>query len=334
MKQFAKTTTFILICIFMFNVHLICNGTVKSSDWIEGEDLRTIIGFEQSGASSAQHDQTFFLDLYFSNPFPFLKQKVHDKTGPHLRAWGNVRVTSVPQQVKSSVGEFAKNFYDNVKDIKVNEVAQAVEFLAGLDYRLSTLKISDNRLYTMGFIFGFGAITPINPKSSLEIFKISPELKENIKYKGYDFSEKEYIAFVKPTRDRFFRQYFLGFRFKTLFEPETKGGNVYKRSPAILDLTLGMNDSVTGGRLDIKDLVLRVDGFYPLKVGRVNIYLFGTALLKTTHTKFEETLILEPAPSDIKPFPASNLIFINDEELDRDYYRIGIGVDLSGLFTK
>jgi hypothetical protein len=34
-----------------------------------GETLRTIVGFEQSGASSAQSAQRFFTDFYVSVPF-------------------------------------------------------------------------------------------------------------------------------------------------------------------------------------------------------------------------------------------------------------------------
>ena len=305
--------------------------------WNNGEAVRTVIGFEQSGASSALSKQNFFFDIFVSTPVPFFNKK-QSSVGPRFRAWGNVRVTSVPQQIKSSISEFATNFYSKVGEVKVNEVAQAVEFIAGLEYTIGELKLDPKNIFTLSVIAGAGAITPLTPKDTIEIFRISSELIE--KYSTYDFTGKEYAAFVKPERDRFYRQYNIGFRLKSFISPDTEEGKKSKsakilyRFPAMLDITIGLNDSVTGGRLGIKNTIIRIDGFIPLKLSKgVYIYLFGNALLKTTHTKISDPLILEPAPTGTT-FPAGNVIQINEGELNRDYYRIGVGVDLSGLLTK
>ncbi|MCP4156387.1 MAG: hypothetical protein GY757_52225 [bacterium] len=46
-----------------------------------------------------------------------------------------------------------------------------------------------------------------------------------------------------------------------------------------------------------------------------------------------QPLILEPAP-DGTPCPADNVLIIPCEPLDREYYRIGIGIDLTAVFRK
>lgn len=305
--------------------------------WNNGEAVRTIIGFEQSGASSASSKQNFFFDIFVSTPFPLFNKK-ESLVGPRFRVWGNVRVTSVPQQIKSSISEFASDFYSKVGEIKVNEVAQAAEFMAGLEYTIGVLQIDENNIFTLSIIADAGAITPLKPKDSIEIFRASPDLIK--KYNNYDFTGKEFAAFVKPERDRFYRQYNVGLRLKSFIRPDTildensNPSKILYRFPSMLDIKIGLNDSVTGGRLGIKNTVVRIDGFIPLRLSKeIYIYLFGTAILKTTHTKISTPLILEPAPAGTK-FPADNVIQINEGELNRDYYRIGVGVDFSGLFKK
>jgi hypothetical protein len=153
-------------------------------------------------------------------------------------------------------------------------------------------------------------------------------------YPAYDFTGKDYAAFVKPERDRFYRQYSLGIRVKSYLRPtqnSTSKELVYK-SPAMIDLSLGLNDAATGGQMGLKNLVFRLEGFLPLAINdNINIFLFGTAILKTSHTKITYPKIFDLAEADVI-FPAPNVIQIDDPELNRDYYRIGIGIELYSLF--
>ena len=95
--------------------------------------------------------------------------------------WGTVRVTSVPQQTSTPLGTFATSFAQQVSEVKVNEVAQDIEFLAGANVRLT------NRL------------------CSLEVFKAFPVAPGVPQLP----TGTEFVAFVSPDRDRSFRQCFM-----------------------------------------------------------------------------------------------------------------------------
>src|SRR5262249_41114359 len=152
---------------------------------------------------------------------------------------------------------------------------------------------------------------------SVELFQVSPEAIKA--FPNVDFTGKTIIAFVPSDRDRFFRTYFAGIRLKTYFSEDD-----YKRPPAMLDITFGQIEAVTGGRL--RGGVFRIEGFYPLPINFTSdktgfLYLFGSANMKFSRTNIQDPLILAPAPSTT-PFPASNVVFITVPQLNRDYYRI------------
>jgi hypothetical protein len=229
-----------------------------------GEFSRAIVGFEQAGASAAKADQKWFFDLTLSHPFPFQKS-VDPYFGPRGRMWGTVRVTSVPQQISSTVGQFATGFAQQASEVKVNEVAQAAEFLAGVDYRITNKFLSFGSFggqtatkVTLSFIAGAGAITPFTPRETLEVFKAFPGAPGLPPLP----TGTEFVAFVSPDRDRFFRQYYAGLRLQTHYFDYKNRDIPLSRYPAQLDITFGQNESITGGRLH--GGVIRLEGCYPL----------------------------------------------------------------------
>ena len=299
-----------------------------------GEFSRAIVGFEQAGASAAKSTQKYFFDLTLSHPLPFQKS-VDPYFGARGRMWGTARVTSVPQQITSAVGTFATNFAQQVSEVKVNEVAQAVEFLAGVDFRLNNRPMSFGSFggqtatkLTFSLIAGGGATTPFNPRETLEVFKAFagapglPELPPGT----------EFVAFVSADRDRFFRQYYAGLRLQTHYFDYKNPSIPLNRYPAQLDITFGQNEAMTGGRL--RGGVIRLEGFYPLPYDEVKwINLFGTALIRPKRTKITDPLILELAPVGTV-VPATNVLLITVPQIDRDYYRVGVGIDLISLVKK
>jgi hypothetical protein len=299
-----------------------------------GEFSRAIVGLQQTGASSAKSTQRFFMDLTLSAPLPWGES--HPFFGRRARMWGSARITSVPQQITSGVAEFAGAFAQKVGDVKVNELAQGVEFLVGGEYRLTgggasrfgTFGSQTSTRFTISFIVGGGVITPFNPRDTIEIFKVFrdapslPSVPEG----------KEFIAFVSPDRDRFFRQYYGGFRLQTYYFDHRNPDIPLKRYPATLDITYGQNEAVTGGRF--RGGVIRLEGFYPLPYDHLKfINLFGTALIKPTRTQITDPLILESAPTGTT-VPANNVFLFTAPQINRDYYRIGVGIDLISLISK
>ena len=299
-----------------------------------GEFARAIVGLEQAGASAAKSTQKYFFDLTLSHPLPFQKS-VDPYFGPRGRMWGTARVTSVPQQITSSVGTFATGFVQQASEVKVNEVAQAVEFLAGIDIRLTNKPLPFGSFggqtatkLTLSLIAGGGAITPLNPRETLEIFKAFPGAP------GLPTLPPgtEFVAFVSPDRDRFFRQYYAGLRLQTHYFDYRNTGVPLNRYPATLDITYGQNEAITGGRL--RGGVLRLEGFYPLPYDELKfVNLFGTALIRPIRTKINDPLILQPAPADTA-VPGANVLLITVPQINRDYYRIGLGIDFVSFVKK
>ncbi len=54
--------------------------------------------------------------------------------------------------------------------------------------------------------------------------------------------------------------------------------------------------------------------------------------MKLTRTKITDPLILEPAPTRTT-VPGQNVVIITVPQINRDYYRIGVGIDFV-LFVK
>jgi hypothetical protein len=203
--------------------------------------------------------------------------------------------------------------------------------MAGVDFRLfksdALLPSFDGETkqkFSFSLIAGGGAITPLTPRDTIQVFKVSPDAMARY---GDRLKDKDFVAFVSSDRDRFFRQYYGGVGMRTFYYD--KNGKPLQRFPATLDITYGVNESVTRGRL--RGGVIRLEGFYPLPWDKGKfIYLFGTALLKPSRSKISDPLILEPAPAGT-PVPGPSTAIITIPQADRDYYRIGVGIDMIGV---
>jgi len=96
---------------------------------------------------------------------------------------------------------------------------------------------------------------------------------------------------LAPSGNRFYRQYYGGLRMQST------------QHTHIVDVALGQNEAITGGRL--RGTVMRVDGFYALPVTGGNfLYLFGTVMVRASPR----------APA------------LGDTGVDS--YRVGVGVDV------
>lgn len=296
---------------------------------------RFIIGFEQSGGASADSKGQPFMDLFINTPLT----NATDKPAG-FSIWGDVRLTQTPAQV-SAFSNLASDAIGTLTSDETNEFVSGFDFVVGPEIRLKTFKNTD-----VSLIAGFGAVSPLNPRKSVQIFEVPKEgtsQRDPFLELFPGAEDKEFIAFVSPDRDRFLRQYFGGIRLKTYTYDKTndKGvraaGNseaIQNVFPAMLDITFGQSEAVTGGKL-VK-FVLGIDGFYPLPFPDKYrfLYLFGTAKFKVGGPKtISKPLILDTAASSVKV--TDSTVFIADPvSSNRDFYRIGFGVDLLELFRK
>jgi hypothetical protein len=276
-------------------------------------NTRVVVGIEQTGASSSASAQNPFIDFFFN---------AHPRS--RVSVWGDVRLTSSPQQVTNFVSSVA-NVSGAATAAKINDLVSSFDFKFGPECDLSgrQLRANDTRV---SMILGFGSSSALTaPSQSGQIFKIpdaaSPQYKRFIEeYPGAAESNIKNIAFVPQDHDRFMRQYFAGLRVKSYHG---------EHFPSMFDMTIGQNASVTGGQL--RHLVLGIDGSYQLPL-KSFIYIFGSANLKLGGQKVNSTpFILDPTdPTAIKLSDPS--VLITSRQLSRDIYRIGFAVDLSQLF--
>lgn len=327
-----------------------------------GEIQEAIVGFQQSGASAAEHKQSYFFDFFISRPVPIAPQPCPDTNvvdaahaadtlyGPRLRWWGNVRLASYPQQVTAAIGTFAADLGTSAASVPVNQLVQTAEFVTGLEWRFAQFNRAldgndrdERQLFALSVFGGGGASSPLDPNETLHIYETpaasSPQRAAFVA--AYPAAANSpYVGFVEPDRDRFFRQYSVGLRLTTLYAKKGKFGQPdepYLAAPAMLSVSFGQNEMVTGGRLD--GVVGRFEAFYPLLIAgdrsdrSMIVYLFGSALLRLGSANQTAPFILKEVDTTVV-HGYDPTVAIVPAATNRDTYMIGFGIELTHVFKK
>ena len=324
------------------------------------QHTRVVVGMEQAGASSTTSETKPFVDFFFTGPLIF------DSRVPRLATWGQIRFNSTPDQV-TNTGVLPTNLVNQVGSESTGGLVQSFDFLAGLEARAFTSNgyflslIPGIRQKTRFYIAaGWGAISPLTAtRDATRTFRIpkpeEPQFDLFVERYGEPEEGKEFVAFVPLDRDRFLRQWYAGMRLKTYFCEDQECTRFRNNFPGMLDVMFGQNEAVTGGSRkyggspDPNDntkiigeknaYVLRIDGFYPLPFRETRfLYLYGTAMIKVGggRTKVVNPLFLDPATVLI----TDSKVFIPPPDLqqllqpNRDYYKIGVGINLNELFNR
>jgi hypothetical protein len=336
----------------------------------DAENYRAIVGVEQSGANGAESQQNIFLDLFFSRPLiarryltepgsgknslcsetsdqnakKAAKDKGYACDPPRQRIWGDFRVTSVPQPRQNLFQALNGSFSGALNGAlgKVKDLETGFSFLAGYQLRLTKGSLAASR-FDFSVIVGGGAVGALAPERTVTIFnkptdtqrlrqvkeKLERELNKEdaARYNAeIDGDKYKFLAFAPQGRDRFFRNYFGGFRFETHF-----GDTTPTRPSGMFDLTIGQDEAVTHGKF--QGPVLRLDGFFPLPLGRDNlVYLFGTAQMALKKAKSHDPLLL-PVADTTQTLSSPETLVIPVPAANRDLYRFGVGVNLFQLFS-
>lgn len=311
-----------------------------------GEQFRAIVGFQQSGASGADSTQKFFFDFYTSRPVPALFH--HDGSGhdPVLRWWGNVRIGTAPVSSTSAIS--LSSLRTAAQGLKANELAQSAEFLTGLDFRLSSIccallaQSSDSTArFALSGIIAYGANGALNaPTSSTPtVFTVPADVATNPLYQPFlnaypSAKTATYLSFSPPPQDRYFQEMWAGFRLTTRYAD--RYGTPQSTPPAMVSALFGQNEQVTGGRM--RGIVGRVEVFYPLATKNSNtffsmIYLFGSAQLRIGGAS------ALPVPFDVVPAQTASSLMTSQilnlvDRSSRDFYNIGVGIDLVQVLDK
>jgi len=292
---------------------------IKEESYIPAFRCDLLTGYEFSQASSADQFSRLFIDLNLSQ-----------KLTNWLNVWGFVRLTSMPQTSLTPIVSGDNQGQVIQFSSLVDKMKSAVEMLGGVELRL--IDFSPKKTYektTLNVLFAAGFITPLPVSETAHVFKLNPNIKKNFvthpnSKETINYEEKEYISFANPSRNEFFRQYHIGFRIKSVEES-------FERR---MDILWGLNDVATSGEGNLWGRsVWRLDGFLPFKINNVTIFLFGTAVLNTQKETLENAVFYELAPNNIG-INHEKVVQITMPYPVRDYYKIGIGMDLCSLFKK
>ncbi len=324
----------------------------------QSKDFRAIVGLEVVGASSSPSKQQPFFDLYFSTPIgsPYSK-RTGLKKNVQLSIWGNTRFASLPVQNITSlsgftVPTFANNFVGSESSTKFNELVQSFEFRAGLELQVFQSFRPYAGLYpgrsSVSLILSAGAVTPLSAeKGSLfyEVPKVNNDVDIDPRFKELfpNVTTQKTIAFATPERDRFYRQYFAGFRIKTHYlktsdSEENSMENYIERDdlvPGMFDITFGQNEAITNR---LKGVVLRLDGSIPIPIYGNTLFIFGSAQMRMGKNLNNPLPSIFLKPSSPIELSSSDVFVVSAEQnplfrSNRDTFRIGVGVDLLKLFS-
>jgi hypothetical protein len=280
---------------------------------------------------------------------------------PRFGTWGQVRFSTTPQQT-ASASVFPSNFVNQITDpSKVIDLVQSFDFLAGVEYRAFsangwnwTLIPGARQRTRFFFTFGAGAITPLNAaRVNAQVFKIPPaagggtpagsQRTEFERRFGIPPADKTYVGFVPLERDRFFRQYYVGIRLKSHYCEDDDCKRFKNSFPSIIDVGFGQNEAVTGGTFKQngkRAWVVRLDAFYNLPFKPANfLYLYASTVMKVGQggPRIDNPLFLDTAPGEVQITDTSVFIppaDLQPARLNRDYYKIGVGVNLTDLFNR
>jgi hypothetical protein len=153
------------------------------------------------------------------------------------------------------------------------------------------------------------------------------------------------IAFAPEDRNSFLLKYAVGLRLITRYNASgttfcgtSSAPSVGVCSRMIVDLTVGQDEAITGGML--RHFVAKSDVGFPIP--KTSVYFFGSAALRFTRNHEYSPLILQPAtivassptPPATITVPSSTTWVLPLTQPNRDFYRIGLGLDLSSVFSK
>jgi hypothetical protein len=159
---------------------------------------------------------------------------------------------------------------------------------------------------------------------------------------------RAFIDFFTPERSRFFRKAYAGFRLKSYFfsrtikadcnPPVSRGENrggcdgLYDIFPGIIDVTFGKDEAVTGGHMST--WLFRLDANYPLPFYQ-GIHLFASAYTALAGNKLSQPFNAYTINSPVTGTNNdANTFRYGLQPLNRDYFQVGIGVDLVQVFKK
>ncbi len=304
------------------------------------EEFQMIGGVEQSGLSSLNQDTGGFLSVFTRAP-------VNDL---NTRLWLRARILSSPRQSTDNVFSVFSDPTGQLQKIDFTKVGAAIDYVFGVDYQPPFLTTEDGR-YSASFIASAGATTPFSSQDVVLRFSIPPGGTRDCSTFLSKYPQltpgtgancvappTQFIALSNQDRSNFLLKWGIGLRTVTRFcrtkkENSSDCADDDANERGIVDLTVGQDQAITGGIA--RHLVFKLDGVHPLPIGDAKIlYLFGSVAMRFSHNVNQDPLILTPADASQAVVPSAATALLPLHQSDRDFYRIGVGLNLTYIFEK
>lgn len=320
-----------------------------------------LLGVDVSAASSASPGANFLGLGVFDLPL-FGDGNIRTSGGGTWWISGQLGLKGMAQPGAVS-GAASAGYYSSIVNATPDKIVQSVDASVHVGLEIKNWNIASEMFAsdepdpslnqekegtwaTFSVIFGGGAVTPLSAsQSGLQVFEANASLLTAFPYTGppsplppscypptTPFNANScYVVFIPQDRTHFYRSFDAGFRLK-LYGADYNHKRL--RFPAILDLTVGDNEYVTGGTFH--GPVLHLGGSFPFP--RVDyIYVFGSIDLALTGANGGgqgQQILLVPAPVTAGVSATSPTVYpIYTTQPFRDRYEFGFGVDIFHLFA-
>ena len=297
----------------------------------QGMTWHSIVGVEQGQASSSDRIFRLFIDLGVNFPFPYRhnSQVTADDGffGRRLRFWSNLRLTSAPRQFDTTLANAIPVIDSAIQNATLSNVAQAVELLGGLEYRLAETADAHFGIGGTRERFAFHAVAAAGLTSAFNN-GTAVTLYRDIRSPD---SSPRYYAVVSPTDfSSYPGQYYAGFRWKTFyFDGNDRLLNI---APTTIDMLFGHD--AAGSRPGFVPTI-RVDGFFSFPSQKINfLHFFITVIAKLNHPPSDigNAPFLQPVAFD--PTVLAGATILTTRGVNRDFYRFGAAIDIWRLLEK
>ena len=318
------------------------SGALQNSDALNKAStvVVAIAGIEQSGYSSLGQNTSPFANFYMQGP-------VVNRMG----AWGRVRVLGAPQPSTQGILSTFTDPTGQLTTQDYSKVGTSLDFVIGP--RVQITDVNHSRYGGWDFIAVFGATTPLSSQTVAITFKAPPPGSEECSTLTNRFTIKNGYApgltlapagsstclvggytdmsFSNQDRSSFLLKWGAGFR--TTAKWDCASQTACAPSYGALDLTIGQDESATRGLL--RHFVFKLDGILPLSINKSSsyLYLFGSAYIRVARNQDLSPLILETETATVT-IPSNTVIVLPLQQPDRDFYRLGVGLNMNQVFCK
>lgn len=302
-------------------------------------------GVEQSGYSSLGLSTDPFVQIYIEGPQKLKKNILFD-------AWGRIRLLGAPQPSTNGIASTFTDPTGTITKLDFTKVGQSIDIVGGTQIFLNKQNATFDQ---SSFVVWAGTTTPLSSQNIAYTFKspavntlecqqllirftpstgynpglvADPSGKSCLTNSGTAVTD---IAFANQDRTSFLFKWGAGLRTQGTLGCKTSRPDCIG-ALALVDATIGQDAAVTRGL--VRHFVAKADGILPIPTGNTSyVYLFGSVYTRLNRNHNSSPLILA-AETTQPTLPNPAVVVLPLVQPDRDFFRLGVGLNLKQIFQK